>query len=353
MQKRTNLLFLVTVCILSVSCSSTQLMTLSVQQPAPVSMPSYIKNVALVNRTDIDRKNKVLDVTDKIFSLETANLDKEGAQSSIQGLSDELVKSGRFEKINIAGDNLTTISPGVFPSPLSWDMVERVCRDNNADALFVLELFDTDSKISYSTHPVKLNTPVGGLPAIEHQATLLTRVKSGWRIYDPSSKNILDEFPVAKDISYTGRGINPVAAANALTGRKEAVKEVGNQSGHQYAYRIFPYNIRVSRDYFVRGTENFVIAKRRAQTGHWDEAAELWQKETNNSNRKIAGRACYNMAIINEINGNLDNALQWAQKSYEDYNNRLGLTYVRILKERQYNNAVLKTQQEVAVQAKN
>ncbi len=59
---------------------------------------------------------------------------------------------------------------------------------------------------------------------------MITLVKTGWRIYDPASKNILDEFAVAQDIVYKGRGINPVVAANALIGRKEAVKEVANRS---------------------------------------------------------------------------------------------------------------------------
>jgi hypothetical protein len=349
MQKNIGFIILMTASVLCFSCSSTQYMTMNVRQPAPVSIPSYVKSVAIVNRTGVDKKNRAVDVIDKIFSLEGASLDKEGANSSIQGLSDELVKDNRFDEVKVVTDNFTTLNPTVFPSPLSWDIVEKICSENNTDALFSLELFDTDSKISYSAHPVKLNTPVGDIPAIEHEASIVTQVKCGWRIYDPASKNILDEFPIARQIKYSGRGINPVAAAGALIDRKEAVKQVGNQSGHSYALRIFPHDIRVSRNYFVSGTDNFIVAKRRAQTGHWNEAAELWQRETNNAKRKIAGRACYNMAIINEINDNLGKAIEWAQKSYEEYNNRLALGYVNILKDRQYNNTVLKAQQSEIV----
>jgi len=50
------------------------------------------------------------------------------------------------------------------------------------------------------------------------------------------------------------------------------------------------------------------------------------------------------MAIINEINGDLDAALKWAQKSYEDYNNKLALHYTRILENRKYKNEVLNQQ---------
>jgi hypothetical protein len=71
----------------------------------------------------------------------------------------------------------------------------------------------------------------------------------------------------------------------------------------------------------------------------------LWAKETDNSNGKIAGRACYNMAIINEINGDLDGAIKWAQKSYENYDNHLALKYVKILNNRKVDNEILKDQQ--------
>ena len=209
-----------------------------------------------------------------------------------------------------------------------------------------MELFDTDSKIAYAANPITIKTALGNVPGIEHQANMTTRIKEGWRIYDPSGKNILDEYPMARSISFSSKGINPAVAASALIGRKDAVKQVGNEAGQNYAYRIIPYWIRVSRDYYVRGSDNFVIGRRKAQTGNWSEAAQYWEKETTNPDGKIAGRACYNMAIISEINGELDKAIQWAQRSYENYNNRLALRYVNILKNRQINDDILKDQQQ-------
>jgi tetratricopeptide (TPR) repeat protein len=96
----------------------------------------------------------------------------------------------------------------------------------------------------------------------------------------------------------------------------------------------------------VKGTDNFKIAKRKAQLGKWDEAALLWEKETGNPDRKVAGRAYYNMGIINEINGDLEKAIEWVQKAYSDYNNKQALDYVRILENRQYNNEVLEYQNQ-------
>ena len=173
---------------------------------------------------------------------------------------------------------------------------------------------------------------------------MTTTVKTGWRIYDPSSRTILDEYVLGKDISSSGSGINPAVAASALAGRIEAVKDVSTQAGQAYASRILPYWIRVSRDYFVKGDENFETATRKARSGNWDGAAEIWRDETKNPDGTLAGRACYNMAIIYEINGDLDGAILWAQKSYEDHKIRLALNYLNVLRYRKRQNELLRSQ---------
>lgn len=339
-----SLLILFTAALL-VSCKTNQLY-INVLEPAPVTIPSQIKTVGIINRSIPTDETKALDVLDKVLSLEGANLDKDGAWESINGLYDELSTNVRFTEIKKLNDiDFRTPAVKIFPIPLSWDIVDKICNETGTNALFSLEYYDTDTRVNYSTRPVEIKTPLGNIAGLEHQANMETFVKTGWRIYDPADRLILDEFNLGESIVSTGRGINPLLAAAALTGRKDAVKNVSNKAGHSYAFRILPYYTRVYRDYFVKGTDNFKIAKRKAQVGNWDSAAVLWEKETNNSSMKIAGRACYNMAIINEINGDLDAAVKWAQKSYEDYNNKLGIRYVRILENRRYRDEVLKTQE--------
>jgi hypothetical protein len=326
------------------SCSSTNQMSLSVMKPAPVSMPSNIKKVAVVNRTQASQATQGIDAMHKALALETNDLQKAGAQASMNGLSDELMKNNRFTDVKPLNLDLRAYGAGIFPSALPWDSVDRICGETNTDALFSLELFDAESKINYSATPTNINVGLVNLPAVENHVNMTTTVKTGWRIYDPSSRTILDEYVLGRDISSSASGINPAVAASALNGRIEAVKDVSTQAGQAYAARILPYWIRVSRDYFVGGNDNFKIAKRKAQAGNWDGAAAIWQQETKDPNGKLAGRACYNMAIISEINGNLETAIQWAQKSYEDYKIRLALNYLNILNYRKNQNDLLKSQ---------
>ena len=344
--KMISYLFFITV--LMVSCKTSEL-SLSVIEPAPVTLPREIKQVGVINRSMPTDETKTLDIIDKALSLEGTDLDKDGAEQCIAGLTEELMNNQRFDKVKNLNDiDFRTPKLGdIFPVPLSWDIVDKITREKGIDALFSLEYYDTETKLNYSTGKSEVKTPLGiAIPALEHRANMETIVKTGWRIYCPANRMIADEFSHFQSVVYTGKGVTPLVAVAGLVKRKDAIKEVSNKAGHDYAFRLIPFELRVMRDYFVKGTDNFRIAQRKAQTGKWDEAGMLWEKEVSNPDPKIAGRACHNMGIINEINGDVDAALGWAQKAYEEYNIRKSLEYTRILENRLMKREILKEQQQ-------
>jgi hypothetical protein len=339
-----NSILIILVLLAASSCKMNQLY-LNVTEPAPVTISPEIKKVGVINRSIPTDETKILDVLDKAFSLEGVNLDKDGAGECVNGLTEELMSNDRFSEIkNLSDIDFRTPKLGIFPVPLSWEIVSRICTETGTDALFALEYYDTDTRINYSSTKTEKKTPLGVIPLTEHIANMETIVKTGWRIYDPGRQVIADEFSHVQSVVFTGRGVNPLVAVAGLVGRKDAVKQVSNQAGHGYAMRLIPFRIRVYRDYFVKGTDNFKIAKRRAQMGNWDSAAELWEKETSNPDMKIAGRACYNMGIISEINGDPGTALSWVEKAYTDYNTRQAREYSNILRNRIMKNQMLEEQ---------
>jgi len=341
-----RLLTLIIAALTLVSCKTNQLY-LNVTEPAPVTIAKDIKKVGVINRSMPTDETKVLDVLDKALSLEGVDLDKDGAMVAIKGLSDELMNNARFDQVKTLSDiDFRTPKLGIFPVPLSWEIVDRICRETGTDALFALEYYDTDTRLNYTTSDGGTKEVFGvKIPSLVHHARMETIVKTGWRIYDPVHRVIADEFNHVESVAFTGDGPTPLVAVAGLVGRKEAITDVSNRAGHSYALRIIPFRNRVYRDYFVKGTDNFKIAKRRAQMDQWDEAAELWEKETDNPKRKVAGRAYYNMGIINEINGDVNSALDWVQKSYTDYNIRQAKDYSRILENRLYKLRVIDAQQ--------
>ena len=342
------LLVSVATLFLFTSCASTNELTIPVTRPATVHLPNSVEHIGIVDRSIPSERNRIADEIDKILSIEGKNLDKEGAQHAVIALKEELGVADRFESVKYL-ENVPLRNPGmgVHPAPLSWDKVGEICEANGLDALFTLSFYDTDTKVDYSTVPVTIKGPLGTeIPGVEHRAQVSTLIKTGWRIYDPVKKIVRDECVEYNTAMSRGAGINPVRAVEAIVNRKEAVLQISQALGRRYATRLFPYRTRVSRDYFVRGTDNFKKAMRLARTGYWNRAAELWESELNHSNNKVAGRACYNMAIINEINGNLDKAVEWASRSYSEYHIRRGWDYVNVLERRIRSENLLQRQLE-------
>ncbi|MCW5515526.1 DUF6340 family protein [Muriicola sp. Z0-33] len=334
MKKLNLILEGIVLCLIITSCSPTNRLTMNAIEPAPVFVHSDVQKIGILNRSTASEANKTLDKIDQILSLEGLKLDKEGSERAVQGLFDELEASGRFAEIVVINDqNVPRGGLAVLPASLPWKSIENLCETYNVDAIFSLEFYDTDTRAHYKLTKMTVPNDLGikaEIPA--HGLTLNTQIKNGWRIYDPQRRLILDEFSTYDLVSLKGAGINPVKAFEAIIGRKEAVLEISNKLGINYAYRLRPINKRIARDYYVRGTDNFKIAQRRAQTGDWDGAADLWEEELSHPKTKVAGRACYNMAIINEINGDLDAAMKWASKAYSDYNDNNALRYLNTLK---------------------
>ncbi|UKN02451.1 DUF6340 family protein [Paracrocinitomix mangrovi] len=326
-------LLLVLVFVGALSACKNRIYT-TVTEPAPVFLEKEFETVGVINRSYSAGAAKVLDVIDNALTLE-GNVDQEGSKAAVEGAFSELTQNPRFKKVLML-DSMTVKGGGmdIFPAQLPWDEVQRICDSNEVQILVVLEVFDTDTKISYSTETVNQSTPLGNVPVLRHTATSRTWIKTGWRIYDPKNKWIRDEFWWRDQIVSTGSGINPVKAASTILKRGQAVKQLGTQIGRYYGGRFEDQRFRVWREYFKGGSPEIKMGHRRAQVNNFDGAAEKWLLATKSPKRKVAGKACYNMAVYSEINGDIYGALEWAEKSYTDYRIKDGKDYARLLRER-------------------
>ena len=333
--------------MLSITSCKTNLVYINVLQPAPVSIRGDAQTAGLLNRSIPDPANPKLTELHNALGANTKEITEEGSAQAVEGLKNALIEQNRFTEVTTIQEKPYYASlVGSFSPPLSWKEVRDICKRDSVDVLLVLEVFDTRLQIPPPAAPTLPKSPTELINGVMNtQVPVTTDIKTGWRIYDPQQKTINDEIYLSNGFTFTAGVINAPQAITALMARKELIKQTADQLGRNYALRIIPYWQEVTREYYVKGTPQFRVAMRKARTGNWEEAGALWMKETENRKRKIAGRACYNMAIISEINGELDQAVSWAQKAYEDYNNRLALRYVNILRDRQEEVRVLEYQE--------
>ena len=346
------------------SCTST--IGLQVLKPADITLPQDIQKFTLVNRTRADKKNQIWNIVEGALTGEGVYQDREGADRCLSGVMQIMQQSIRYT-ITQASIEYKGTGTEMFAPPLPWEEVDVLCKQYNSEALIVLESFDSDARLTYDSKPVEIKFPcwdvnkngvkdaaedvnhdkiwdsrdcsAGGHP-IEDQTVTTTEfythaqmeVKTGWRIYFPKEKRIVDEYRFADNMNFSGKGPTPQAATAALPNKRECVKSTGAHAGTVYGYRISPQWITVSRYFYTKGNENMRMAGKRArQINDWKGSMEIWKKESLNSDKKIAWHADYNMGVACEREGNLDIAMEWAKKAYEKGHKSAAAQYINSL----------------------
>ena len=75
-------------------------------------------------------------------------------------------------------------------------------------------------------------------------------------------------------------------------------------------------------------------ANLKVKMDQWQEATELWRNLTDNPNKKLASRACFNMALACEVEDKLELAYEWIKKSNSLYYNTKTDSYKKIIEKR-------------------
>lgn len=322
----------VLILLLLTSCNPTT--QIQVLQPAAFTIPDHIETIVTINRSVPPKK--FWNTIEGAITGENIGQDKEGARNALSALTNVLTQTPRFI-VKQSGIEMDGSGSFKLPQPLFWDEVNRLCNQYQADALVALEAYDTD--VVQNCNPVETKSKdKEGNTVIEtrYDAHLSTDVKLAWRMYDPQKQQIIDEFMVAEGLDWEESAGTHDGAIDLLPHRQLTVNETSQAAGSAYGMRIAPVWINVERTYFKdhKKTPQMANANRFAKIGKWKTAAAQWQVLVNSSDQKLAGKAAYNMAVANEVEGKLSSALEWAEKSYTQFGNKKAKSYINILNQR-------------------
>lgn len=316
------------------SACKTSTVMLDVLQPAAINVPSHIKKIAVEDRARASKDEKFMNILEGTLTGEGIGMDRDGAEKCISGLLNTLGSTPRFTILH-GGITLYGTGTGELPEALDWSEVQKICKNDFADALLVLEAFDSNSNVDVESKQEVIKHKDGSSTISNYFiATKRVSVKNCWRLYDPATKNIIDEICGNDYKEFSARGENHDQAIHNLISEWSAVEQAGYFAGQNYGVRIAPVWIKVSRSYYVKGNDQLEKAAEMANVKDWDNAIAIWKGLTTYPDPKIAGRAAHNMAVASEVQGSLTVALDWAKKAAYDYNNKYTLSYIRILNER-------------------
>ncbi len=345
--RKTNLCFAI-VCLLlyATACKTTEELVIKTIEPAPIDLANSIKSIGIANNVEFMDVAGFKDQVTLAVSEEDKRLKEQGIDAALNGLFEELANDTRFDTILLLKSTPIVIN-GVdgLPTEDSWKSIREICSTNGLDAIFSLAFYDTDTQVSLKKTKMEQRNLLRLKEEVKaHEITLETLIENGWRIYDPFGKEVLDEFVFKDQVVARAKGLSPIRALYAAGDRKDTLLLRSKNSGHAYGSRLQPYQDVVYRDYYISGTEGLTLAREKVSQEDWEGAKTLWENDLSHDKNKIRAMVSHNLAVLNEFKGNLNTALEWAEKSYAFHKSKNTLEYIELLKIRISRQKVLEEQ---------
>jgi hypothetical protein len=218
---------------------------------------------------------------EEIITGEVMNQDLQAIQRAIDGVIYTIEGAPRFKIIRTteqySGDN----SGKIFLEPMTWSTIDKLCAKYKADAVLVLETFDSDYIITNGTR-LASRTTKEGLPikVPEFYAEGIGTVNMGFRLYDPTSKTIADQHLFSHQSRWDATAKSITEAVQGVLNKIEAINQVSYEAGQEYAMRITPTYYRVTRYFYNKPKRNDKLMEgvRRSEVADWNGAIESWQE---------------------------------------------------------------------------
>jgi hypothetical protein len=322
-----KVLFAMLVALSISACSKYGYVSLNFPQPPETFLPDDVNYIAVANRSLVEEEHADNRTFEAISTSEVAGSDRLASDECVKGTFDAAKQLDGAEVIIPRKVRLYGTGTREMPELLDWELVAGICESEGTDALLVLETFDSNTDLLLSTATEQAAAIIStGMPKSTLPGTINVHVVCYWRLYHPGTRSIIDQYQHSTYLSFdTNGGLPP---PTALT-------ETAYAAGVAYIDRFLPGFYVERRDLYKRTSgsakNQFKAGYRRAEVANWLGAMEIWETLSDHPQQKTAGRACLNIAVANEVLGNTDLALDWAKRSYEYHNDKLGRDYSKIL----------------------
>ncbi|AKD04498.1 DUF6340 domain-containing protein [Pontibacter korlensis] len=290
MRKIITLAFCCTLATLQFSCTS--VLYVDKTQPAEVAVANEQWKVAVINRFN----SSLLDIKKekKLAVLE------DGARHAFAGAIEGILQDETYDIVytDTASYRATTYKEG-----LEREEVQAIDRQHPHHLLLSLEHFD--AFLEQETVREQDNSKMAYF-------TLVTA--STWALYD-STGNLLDMMVLTeKDLYNTRPVISGLLAVGPSLGNAGAmINDLAWYTGAGYWSRLSPKPVRFSRSYY--STKNLLPAAHKMAANDWSNAIALLEPLADGSHKKDAARAAYNLAVVYEAMGDIEQAKFWAREA--------------------------------------
>lgn len=314
-----TLLFLVCELVGLAACRTTSNLSfiqIEMMKPAQFTLSGDVTNIAIFKRdlfqTDtIPFKyhdlSKHIDLTDSLVHY------RDLSNKCVAELANSLIQSGKFLKVVNYSDTMNLL----FASKYSSFNYNELHNKTGADVCIFLDNFYLKDHI-IKKNAINLGQEIYNRFPEFKGSTKLESIEPSliWIISFYGNPTVF-ECKQPEKLFY-GNNLYPTLFDNDENHRL-LLNTVAEYLGNTFTEKLIPSSQKVERTYYSSKNVRMQKGEKYLKEGDWLKAAEIYKKETKNKNQNIAAKATYNMALICEMEGKVDAATDWLDRSHSVY----------------------------------
>lgn len=290
---------------------------ISVQTPPKVKLPAEATRFGAVN--NVTKENSPEKVIVEIVASQSINGNVVAANNATEGLFRGMEKSNYLSAETV---NSTPLTLGGAPN---WALIDSICTARNIHGL--IELTE-----------VKTISPVGGSVLANATGQNSSRLEGYLytNVFIATTHETIERIFVRRfyNIPLSG-STNVIDILNDIQRKQQYYKALGYELGYETGQLFFANWVWVDRRYYTKGSSALKRAKPMIKAGNWDIAEKQLLQDVDYPKEKIRGRVLYNLALVKEGQGNIDEAIQYAEKAALECGDQLANEYLVQLRKRQ------------------
>lgn len=290
---------------------------ITVQNPPIIQLHDSVQRITVINNVNAENSPEKPTLGKQIQQALNGNV--VASEQCEVGVTRAINESNRLQ-----ASAFPSISCHKMDKSIDWNLIDSITRLQGSQLIVEIDHFITDS-------------PLGG--TVVANASNQTRHpiygSAFVHVYYPEKELYIEGYQV-DGVYYMpiSGNVNPLNLLMDMARKQQYFKALGLDIGRRVGMSFYSPWQWVNRRYYTTGSRQIRSAKRLIRYGNWDMAEQVLLAESTNTNSKIAGRAKYNLALVYEGQGKLDEAIQVCNRSIIENGNKQAPFYSQILQDR-------------------
>jgi hypothetical protein len=306
--------------ILFYACEPLSSIRIETLVPAPIEFPGNFNKLIFIN-TDTDINNDG-NIDTLLYNMITSEMNL-GFLEAINSTTS--IDSSKFLFVK----GFPTRERIYKSDTISWNYLENISGNTNADLFIILDsiklTMDNESYVDHMSYPT------------EYYHLREMAVNIHWSVFDLVEKKRLDQYNYKDTLFWESVEYSEAQLKRKIPSLEKCLREMSFFSALDYGNRILPGWQQEYRYYYELGNKDFKKAAINVKQNDWESASQIWINYVDNYDRELASRACFNLALANEMKGDFKTAINWAEQSNTIKNKTKTRYYISKLKTRQKN----------------